>query len=98
MITMSDVMANTVESTYLDCSLYVDGKYYGLLMFTLRRSYYFSAKSRLVSLSIYKCSSPTMKVEFESTADEFDQLWSMATQRDMAGIVNYFKENKNVQL
>jgi hypothetical protein len=39
-----------------------------------------------------------MKVEFEATADEFDNLWSMATQRDMACIVNYFKENKNVQL
>lgn len=97
-ITTMDVMTNTVDSTYLDGSLYVDGKYYGLLMLTLRRSFYYSGKSRLVSLSIFKCGSTTVKIEYETTADEFDNLWGMANQRDISGILNYFMENNHVQL
>jgi hypothetical protein len=97
-ITASDVMSHSFTSNHLTCSVYADDCYYGMLFVGLSRGYYLSGKTRSVTLQFFRAGVPTTKIEYESNADEFDNLWNMVLQRDVSGIVTYFKENKNVQL
>jgi len=96
-ITHSDVMCRTSDFYYIDCSIYRDGKYFGIFTLNLRRSFFFSGTTREASFWI--SSVPDGKRELTNMpAELYDYLYGLAVQRDIETLVEYFTENYDVQL
>lgn len=96
-LTTTDVMCRKSDFYYIDCSLYRDGAYCGILTLSLRRSFFFSGTTREATFWISSVQDGKRELT-NMPAELYDYLYGLAMQRDIETIIEYFVENHDVQL
>lgn len=93
-----DVSTTQSNNMSLDCSLDINGEYYGMMFLTLHRSFHSAVTVRNVVFTVISSGSNVSKSEVSVDAETFDDLYLAVVNRNVTGILSYFKDKHNVNL
>lgn len=94
----SDIHTGNSTRMSLDCSLYVNGDYYGMLFIDLYRHFHTTVIARTVVFTLYGSGSNVSKSEVSVDAETFDDLCHALGNRNVNRILSYLKDNHNVNI
>lgn len=97
-VKIQDISTTQSSNISLDCSLHMNGEYYGMMFLILHRAFHSAVTVRSVVLTVYSLGSNVLKCEVSVDAETFDDLYLAVVNRNVTGILSYFKDKHNVNL